>query len=58
MIGLDTNALLRLLTEDETAQVRKGFAALDAMPESVMLNNTVRVESISTPRRLYNFDRR
>lgn len=60
MIGLDTNALLRLLTEDDAAQaalVRKRLAALDATPESVMLNNTVLVETIWTLRRLYNFER-
>ena len=60
MIGLDTNALLRLLTEDDAAQaavVRKRLAALDAKPESVMLNNTVLVETIWTLRRLYNFER-
>ena len=60
MIGLDTNALLRLLTEDDAAQatlVRKRLAALDATPESVMLNNTVLVETMWTLRRLYNFER-
>ena len=60
MIGLDTNALLRLLTEDDAAQaavVRKRLAALDSTPESVMLNNTVLVETIWTLRRLYNFER-
>ena len=60
MIALDTNALLRLLTEDDAAQatlVRKRLARLDATPESVMLNNTVLVETIWTLRRLYNFER-
>ena len=60
MIGLETNALLRLLTEDDAAQaslVRKRLAGLDATPESVMLNNTVLVETIWTLRRLYNFER-
>ena len=60
MIALDTNALLRLLTEDDAAQaalVRKRLAGLDATPESVMLNNTVLVETIWTLRRLYNFER-
>ena len=40
MIGLDTNALLRLLTDDDAAQaelVRNRLAALDATPESVLL---------------------
>ena len=60
MIGLGTNALLRLLTEDDAAQaavVRKRLAALDSTPESVMLNNTVLVETIWTLPRLYNFER-
>ena len=60
MIGLDTNALLRLLTEDDAAHatlVRKRLAALDATPESVMLNNTVLVETMWTLRRLDNFER-
>ena len=60
MIALDTKALLRLLTEDDAAQaalVRKRLAALDLTPESVMLNNTVLVETIWTLRRLYNFER-
>ena len=60
MIGLNTNALLRLLTEDDAAQaavVRKRLSDLDLTPESVMLNNTVLVETIWTLRRLYNFER-
>ena len=60
MIGLGTNALLRLLTEDDAAQaavVRKRLSALDSTPESVMLNNTALVETIWTLRRLYNFQR-
>ena len=60
MIGLDTNALLRLLTEDDpaqAAQVRKRLAALDTVPESVLLNNVVLVETLWTLRRLYGFER-
>ena len=60
MIGLDTNALLRLLTDDDAAQaalVRKRLAALDAMPESVLLNNVVLVEALWTLRRAYGFER-
>ena len=60
MIGLDTNALLRLLTDDDTAQaalLRKRLAALDATPESVLLNNVVLVETLWTLRRLYDFER-
>lgn len=60
MIGLDTNALLRLLTDDDAAQaqlVRNRLAALDATPESVLLNNVVLVETLWTLRRLYGFER-
>lgn len=49
MIGLDTNTLLRLLIKDDAALValvRKRLAALDATPESVMLNDTVLVETL------------
>ena len=61
MIGLDTNALLRLLTNDDALQaalVRKHLALLDATPESVMLNNIVLVEALWTLRRLYGLERR
>lgn len=60
MIGLDTNALLRLLTDDDAAQatlVRHRLAALDAVPESVLLNNVVLVETIWTLRKAYGYDR-
>ena len=60
MIGLDTNALLRLLTDDDAVQaalVRKRLAALDATPESVLLNNIVLVEALWTLRRAYGFER-
>jgi predicted nucleic-acid-binding protein len=60
VIGLDTNALLRLLTDDDAAQaalVRKRLTALDATPESVLLNNVVLVETLWTLRRAYGFDR-
>lgn len=60
MIGLDTNALIRLLTEDDAAQaasVRKRLAPLDAVAESVLLNNVVLVETLWTLRRVYGFER-
>jgi len=60
VIGLDTHALLRLLTDDDAAQaelVRNRLAALDATPESVLLNNVVLVETLWTLRRLYDFER-
>jgi predicted nucleic-acid-binding protein len=60
VIGLDTNALIRLLTEDDAGQaaaVRKRLAALDAVAESVLLNNVVLVETLWTLRRLYGFER-
>ena len=60
MIGLDTKALIRLLTEDDAAQaaaLRKRLAPLDATPESMLLNNVVLVETLWTLRRVYEFDR-
>lgn len=60
MIGLDTNALIRLLTEDDAAQaaaMRTRLAALDVLPESVLLNNVVLVETLWTLRRAYGFER-
>jgi len=60
VIGLDTNALIRLLTEDDAAQaasVRKRLAPLDAVAESVLLNNVVLVETLWTLRRIYRFER-
>lgn len=60
MIGLDTNALIRLLTEDDAVQaaaVRKRLAPLDDTAESVLLNNVVLVETLWTLRRVYGFER-
>lgn len=60
MIGLDTNALLRLLTGDDAAQaalVRQRLAGFDAVPESVLLNHVVLVETLWTLRKLYDFKR-
>ncbi len=60
MIGIDTNVLLRLLTEDDAAQaatVQRLLAPLDAVPESVLINDIVLVETLWTLRRLYGFDR-
>ena len=60
MIGLDTNALIRLLTEDDAAQaaaVRARLAPLDAIAESVLLNDVVLVETLWTLRRSYGFER-
>ncbi|MDP2370337.1 PIN domain-containing protein [Rhodoferax sp.] len=60
MIGLHTNALIRLLTQDDAAQaasVRKRLAPLDAVSESVLLNNVVLVETLWTLRRIYGFER-
>ncbi len=60
MIGIDTNVLLRLLTEDDAAQaaaVQRLLAPLDAEPESVLINDIVLVETLWTLRRLYGFDR-
>lgn len=60
MIGLDTNALIRLLVADDAAQaaaVRKRLAPLDSLAESVLLNNIVLVETLWTLRRVYQFER-
>lgn len=60
MIGIDTNVLLRLLTEDDPAQaaaVRRLLEPLDAVAESVLINDIVLVETLWTLRRLYGFDR-
>lgn len=60
MIGIDTNVLLRLLTEDDLAQaaaVRRLLEPLDAVAESVLINDIVLVETLWTLRRLYGFDR-
>ncbi len=60
MIGIDTNVLLRLLTEDDAAQaaaVQRRLAPLDAVPEAVLINDIVLVETLWTLRRLYGFDR-
>jgi predicted nucleic-acid-binding protein len=60
MIGLDTNALIRLLTQDDPAQaaaLRTRLEPLDATPESMLLNNVVLVETIWTLRRVYGFER-
>jgi predicted nucleic-acid-binding protein len=60
VIGLDTNALIRLLTEDDAAQaaaVRKRLTPLDDVAESVLLNDVVLVETLWTLRRAYGFER-
>lgn len=60
MIGLDTNALIRLLTEDDAAQaasVRRRLAKLDQIAESVLINNVVLVETLWVLTRVYGFDR-
>ncbi len=60
MIGLDTNALIRLLTEDDAAQaasVRKRLAPLDDTAESVLLNHIVLVETLWTLHKIYRFER-
>lgn len=60
MIGIDTNVLLRLLTEDDAAQaaaVQRLLAPLDAVPEAVLINDIVLVETLWTLRHLYGFDR-
>lgn len=60
MIGIDTNVLLRLLTEDDATQavvVQRLLAPLDAVPESVLINDIVLLETLSALRRLYGYDR-
>lgn len=60
MIGIDTNILVRLLTDDDPAQagaVRRLLTPLDAVAESVVINDIVLVETLWTLHRLYGFDR-
>ena len=60
MIGLDTNALIRLLTQDDpvrAARVAQRLEPFDKLPESVLLNNVVLIETVWTLRRVYGFDR-
>ena len=60
MIGIGTNVLLRLLTEDDAAQaaaVRRLLEPLDAVPEAVLINDIVLVETLWTLKRLYGIDR-
>lgn len=61
MIGIDTNVLVRLLTQDDQAQadaVQRRLAPLDAVAESVLINDIVVVETLWVLRRLYGYDRR
>lgn len=56
MIGVDTNILLRLLTEDDAAQlaaVHRLLTPLDNVAESVFINDIVLVETLWTLRRSY-----
>ena len=60
MIGIDTNILVRLLTDDDPVQaeaVRCLLTPLDKVAESVVINNIVLVETLWTLHRLYGFDR-
>ena len=60
MIGIDTNILVRLLTDDDPAQaeaVRRLLTPLDTVAESVVNNDIVLVETLWTLHRLYGFDR-
>lgn len=60
MIGIDTNVLVRLLTQDDQAQadaVQRRLAPLDAVAESVLINDIVMVETLWVLRHLYGYDR-
>lgn len=60
MIGLDTNALIRLVVADDPAQfaaIKKRLQSLDEVAESVLLNDVVLVEALWTLRRVYAFER-
>lgn len=60
MIGIDTNILVRLLTDDDPVQaeaVRRLLMPLDTVAESVVINDIVLVETLWTLHRLYGFDR-
>jgi len=60
MIGIDTNVLVRLLTQDDPVQAEaahRRLGPLDAVAESVLLNDIVLVETLWVLRRLYGHDR-
>lgn len=58
MIGLDTNLLVRLFTQDGSGHRERTIAFLDALPpgEEAYVNVLVVAELVWTLRRLYGFD--
>jgi len=59
MIGLDTNVLVRLLTADETIQLKAAtqlLASFEGQANSFYINNIVLVELVWVLRRLYGFE--
>ena len=61
MIGLDTNVLVRLLTADETIQLKAAIqllAGFDGQANSFYINDMVLVELVWVLRRLYGFERK
>ena len=59
MIGLDANVLVRLLTADETIQLKAATQLLtgfEGQANSFYINDMVLVELVWVLRRLYGFD--
>lgn len=57
MIGLDTNILVRLLTADDTAQLKavtRLIADFEGRPDSFYINDMVLVELVWVLQRLYD----
>lgn len=61
MIGLDANVLVRLLTADETIQLKAAtqlLASFEGQANSFYVNDMVLVELVWVLRRLYGFERK
>lgn len=60
MIGLDTNVLVRLLTADDTVQLKAATQLIqqfEGLANSFYINDMVLVELVWVLSRLYGFDR-
>jgi len=60
MIGIDTNLLVRLWTNDDptrVARIRAHLAPLETQAESVFINDIVLSESVWVAASLYRFDK-
>ena len=61
MIGIDTNVLLRLLLDDDAAQVpraRREAARAEAAGDALLVNDVVLVETVWTLQSRYGADKR